>query len=352
MKDNCLFRIRIRLRLLRKKILCNIAKCKDFSFQKGGQVCWLIGTPDHRNLGDHAIAVATKMFLADHLKDFSVFEITEGEFYSGIKTMIKHSNAGDLIVLQGGGNLGNLYPYIEDMRRIVIDWFPKNQIILFPQTFNFTNNQRGDYEKKITIQKYNRHQSLCLFAREYTSYLIMKQLFREVYCVPDIVLYMNKKLIVKKSQKKNLVLCCFRNDKESLLTIDQKNKIVHSILSAGYQCHNIDTIADEMVTKEKREGALDKLLTAFSDAMWIITDRLHGMIFSEIVQTPCVVFPSLDHKVMGVYQWIKNDPNIIFCESERDWSVNALSRRINNDLVDLNDKYLPLIEKVEMQWKK
>ena len=50
----------------------------------------------------------------------------------------------------------------------------------------------------------------------------------------------------------------------------------------------------------------------FAEAELVITDRLHGMIFSAITETPCIVLGNHNHKIEGSYQWIKHLPYIRF----------------------------------------
>ena len=49
---------------------------------------------------------------------------------------------------------------------------------------------------------------------------------------------------------------------------------------------------------------MEKKLLEFSRAKLIITDRLHGMIFAALAETPCIALDNLSKKVSGVYQWI------------------------------------------------
>ena len=53
-------------------------------------------------------------------------------------------------------------------------------------------------------------------------------------------------------------------------------------------------------------------------------DRLHGMIFSAITQTPCLVFRNYNHKLESFYNtWLKDLPQIAFVNT-----VDELKDRI------------------------
>ena len=56
-------------------------------------------------------------------------------------------------------------------------------------------------------------------------------------------------------------------------------------------------------------------LRSFAAARLVVTDRLHGMIFSAITGTPCVVLSNYNHKVRGTYEWISYLPYIKFAGS-------------------------------------
>ena len=53
---------------------------------------------------------------------------------------------------------------------------------------------------------------------------------------------------------------------------------------------------------------------AFRHTELVITDRLHGMIFSAITGTPCIVINSKSPKVRGCYEWIRHLDYIQFCD--------------------------------------
>jgi pyruvyl transferase EpsI len=69
------------------------------------------------------------------------------------------------------------------------------------------------------------------------------------------------------------------------------------------------------ITKENRMKAVRNKMEEFAKSKLVITDRLHGMIFAAITETPCIVFSNYNHKVKGTYEWIKYLPYIKYIES-------------------------------------
>jgi len=47
--------------------------------------------------------------------------------------------ADDTIILQGGGNFGDLYPHIQAYRERIIAEYPNHKIVIFPQTIFFSD---------------------------------------------------------------------------------------------------------------------------------------------------------------------------------------------------------------------
>lgn len=64
---------------------------------------FLIGTPVHGNLGDHAIAEQASAFFDDYFQDFSLVEIPMPMYHIHKETLRKTVRQEDLIVISGGG---------------------------------------------------------------------------------------------------------------------------------------------------------------------------------------------------------------------------------------------------------
>lgn len=262
--------------------------------------------PSHGNIGDQAIAIATLRYFNDNFNEFDIIEIYREDTYKYIKAIQEVINDDDIIMLHGGGNMGNLYPVEEKDRRAIISAFPKNKIISMTQTMSFTDDEQGRKELKKTKTIYNKHKDLTLIAREEKSYEIMKREFniKNIVLNPDIVLYLNNKLDTK-DKKRNRVMTCLRSDKESIL--GSKRDIFISKLNESYKdVFNYDTVVYKTLKGNERFNELNDMFEKFMLSKVVITDRLHGMVFAAITKTPCIVTKSLDHKVIGTYSWIKD----------------------------------------------
>ena len=72
-----------------------------------------------------------------------------------------------------------------------------------------------------------------------------------------------------------------------------------------------------------------------SSAELVVTDRLHGMLFCALTNTPCIVVKSKSPKIQGVYQWIKNNKYIELIENidELSQAINRVTKQ-NNPILD------------------
>lgn len=276
---------------------------KKYCLKKGTQNVVIFGTPNHGNLGDYAIYVAEKQLLSRYYTDSNIFGVNMTDFQHEIELLRKLLSEEDIIVLTGGGNFGNQYMDDENIRRSVIQSFPQNRIIMFPQTMYFTKDGIGEEEKQKTLQIYSEHNDLWLVARDEQSYSDMQSLFRNnVRLLPDVVLTWKPNI----SSKREGALLVLRNDVERVLNDDNKQQIINILRSVYGTVSETDTEVNvENDINRLNDKLMDKV-KQISEAKVIVTDRLHGMIFAAITQTPCLVLNNYNHKIRETYKWINN----------------------------------------------
>lgn len=291
-------------------------------------------TPTHGNMGDQAIAYATERYLKENFKEYEILEFYRDDIYKYAETIKKLLNKDDLIFLIGGGNMGNLYIAEEKSRRFVIEEFSENRIISMTQTISFTKDNEGKQELKKTKEIYNNHKDLTIIAREKYSFEIMKNEFVNCKIIenPDIVLYLSDSFTDSITNRKN-IMTCLRSDKESVLG-SQKQLFLDKLKSKYSDIFEYDTVINRHVDKSTRIEELNDMFNKFSTSKVVITDRLHGMVFCAITKTPCIVTKSLDNKVIGTYEWIKDLNYIRLVDNLNFDKVEVLI----NELMDLKVK--------------
>lgn len=279
------------------KLKCKIKKQEEYI---------LFGTPLHGNLGDQAIAIAEYEFLKDcGIKD--VFEIPGFDRKYIINYLEAKIPKGGILLAHGGGYIGSLWINEEEMIREFIEKFPNNKIVIFPQTIFYEETEEGKEELKKSLEIYNNHNDLTICVREKYSYEFSIKEFTKIktLLVPDIVLYI-KNLKIPVKQRKG-VLLCMRRDKEKKITNIEEDKIYSCISKYDEIIDKTDTVLDNANIKpRKRKKLVMDKLKEFKKYKLVITDRLHGMIFSAITGTPCIAIGNCNYKVKGVYDWIKD----------------------------------------------
>lgn len=309
---------------------------------KNPKAVYLVMTPEHRNLGDHAIAQA-EITLLDEL-GIQFIEYSDRRIKQMIDNKSLHALNGRTILIHGGGNLGSLWPAVESKMREVVKNNPKSNILMLPNTIYYENDPKGAVEFSESVEFYNSHKRLKIYAREKISYEKMKPVYRDVTLMPDMVLYMNK---CQPEIKRNGCILCLRSDREKTRS-EESESILRAQISSlfGNNIHELDMVSNEAVLLKDRDSALEKQFDAFRHAELVVTDRLHGMIFSAITGTPCIVINSRSPKVKGCYEWIKQLDYIKFCDDVS--AITDIYNQINikEHSYDNND-LLPYYEKLK-----
>lgn len=288
-----------------KKIIKNIydyieitkvfLKCKFFKNK-----IFLLGVPIHGNLGDQAIAFGEVCFLKENFSKYKLIEIESGTI-SRHSQFLKKMIGNSIILIHGGGFLGTLWLTEEEMFRKVLTIFKDNTVIVLPQTIFFDEDENGKKMLEESKKIYSSHPNLYICCREDYSYKFMKDNFSDcnILLIPDMVLYLNS---VADNQDKQNVLFCIRNDHEKVN--HSFNEVIDEIHSRGLQIDYTDTVIKKKIFKFSREKYVCNKIREFSKYKLVVTDRLHGMVFTFLSKTPCLVYENKSYKVKGVYKWL------------------------------------------------
>lgn len=295
------------MKKLLKKILRTLQSIKlSFKFKrcKNTKRVILLATPTHGNLGDQAIVYTEKNIIKEILSDYSVIEIENDEFLKHRHFLEKKINSNDIIVVDGGGNLGTIWPWEDDKISSIIESFANNKIVIFPQTVFYDESEESAARLEKNKKIYSQAKDLTIILRDEKSYKFFVEKFpnvKSVFC-PDIVL--SVKYDKQNIERKNILLC-FRRDKEKVVTDDSLNKLKMYLNKKSINYSNTSTIVDARVCEKNRNSYLEKKWKEFSSSKLIITDRLHAMIFAYITGTPCIAINNKSKKVEGSFRFIK-----------------------------------------------
>lgn len=261
----------------------------------------LTATSAQTNLGDHAISIAVKSFLKDSFKELSVVEIPKEIYIKYRRNIVKKINDKAIIVVTGGGFLGDLWMTEETLVRNILEDFNKNKLIIFPQTIFFKENS---IEYETTFNIYKKVSDLIINVRDINSFNLMRKELPSdiVNYIPDMVLSLKFKNYTK---RQNIALMCIRKDKENCLSYSDFQSLTLK-LKQKIKVKETTTICNHIVPISLRKIYVYKKLKEISKAKIIVTNRLHMMIFAAITGTPCIAIDNLSKKVSGVYNWIKD----------------------------------------------
>ncbi|MEO1621817.1 MAG: polysaccharide pyruvyl transferase family protein [Cyanobacteria bacterium J06632_3] len=100
--------------------------------------CALLNYPDYPNIGDHLIWAGTVMLLKEVMNVDICYASSIHEF----SDQQLHQKADKLpILLQGGGNFGDLWPHHQKFREQIIQNYRDRPIVVLPQSIFFHSSE-------------------------------------------------------------------------------------------------------------------------------------------------------------------------------------------------------------------
>lgn len=275
---------------------------------------FLINTPTHGNLGDHAIAISEIDWLKLNFPKNKIVEISDSLIRRNIKFIKKSIRNEDILFFTGGGYFGNIWMGEEMMARNVFASFPNNKVIVLPQTFYYEESNEGEATKNDSFNVFSHHIGKVLMcARELYSYdLISKEMGADnCFLATDFVTLLQ---FQKSYDRKKQILICLRSDIEKNISEIDFNSI-HRLFPDMEIKHTDTVLHGKNHFSYLRKKEVEEKLEEFATSKFVITDRLHGMIFSAITGTPCIVLSGKSFKTKGVYEMLSNIPYILFRDS-------------------------------------
>ena len=186
----------------------------------------------------------------------------------------------------------------------MMKYFPKNKMIILPQTVNFYTPVIKEY----IASCFAKDRNVTLMCRDKISYEISQKLFptTKLLLFPDIV----TSLIGTKKYDgiREGVLFCMRDDVEALYKPEQIDALMKRF--GKLRMEKVDTTLHGISAKyvnENRDELIWKAIDKFATYKVVITDRYHGTIFSAIASTPVIVINSADHKLSSGVNWFPKE---------------------------------------------
>ncbi|UNA30835.1 polysaccharide pyruvyl transferase family protein [Klebsiella variicola subsp. variicola] len=274
--------------------------------------------PVYLNVGDLLIYHGTENFFKEN--NINIKLRRSNARYS-VKEIKKYINPNTVILMQGGGNFGDLYPEFQKFRQDVVSSFPDTRIIILPQTAFFEN----EHELNKSVKSFGAHKDLIIFSRDTRSLSIFKKFTSQTFLMPDMAHSLWGTL--PKSQKSKGTLYLIRNDKE--INQVQRRLLEHKNGDDKYvDWEDILTSKDLLMRKLCRKldgiGGVTNLsvLKNISNVIWynytykmvqryalyftshekVVTSRMHGHIFSCLLSLPNDVIDNAYGKNSGYFK--------------------------------------------------
>lgn len=336
---------------------------QSLNFLENLESCVLLDYPDYLNIGDHLIWLGTVYYLSKISKTKILYASSVKEFSPKLMQKLPEDVP---ILLQGGGNLGDLWPLYQSFREDIVKTYPNHPIVILPQTIYFQDVQNLEKASKV----FNSHQDLTIFVRERYSYELAMRYFQncKVVLAPDMafnLVSLPELDKIKILPKKNVLYHCRRDFQPfPVEAFNLSNIEVSDWISYQWKYRGQHTESEPWHlkipggTKVFREGwqrGLSRPLERMSRERWnqssfgrslsdlcaqelhkkswdlahsgicqlksypfIITNRMHGHVLSLILKIPHLFLPGSYHKNKSFYDSWSSE--IDFCKFVSDAS--------------------------------
>lgn len=272
------------------------------SLVKGDSECALLDLPQHSNVGDSAIFLGELEYLAK--RNCKIRYVCDCYNYneSALSSLI----GNNIIFLHGGGNFGDIWPIHQEFREKIVNDFPNNRIVLFPQSIHFSDENLLEKSKSV----FSKHKDFHIIVRDKVSYSLAKKYYNNpVYLCPDLALMLDlDRSIYAKSYYDYVVLS--RTDKEKFHDFNIKNlkegdcKLTDWVDESEPKylwlynwCHKRLAWNSKVPIKllglisvySARKMAFERLergLNILGQGKKVVTDRLHAVILSFLIKIP------------------------------------------------------------------
>ncbi len=289
----------------------------------------LLDVPYYWNLGDILIWQGTKDFLKR--LPYKCLKETNARTLNFKLINKKYPNA--VVLLQGGGNFGDIWSIHQDFRREVIKNMPNHKIIILPQSLYYKSEDvlRADSEL------FNKHKNLTICVRDRHSLDVSNKYFDScnVLLLPDMAFCMKISKHLKIGQDKgNLFIK--RNDvelaemakyyivpndvevKDWPLVESQRylpvriecvlERWIRNILGKGTACKFADIYWQNILRRYCVNMAIDFL----KDRRTIYSTRMHAVILSVILgKQDIYVFDNSYGKISSFIDCWLNDVDVV-----------------------------------------
>jgi pyruvyl transferase EpsO len=277
----------------------------------GAQVA-LFDFPNYANVGDSAIWLGEEAYLRMR-KDLRTRVVDD--------CSIRHRRlprlASSVVVLiQGGGNLGDLWIQHQELRETLIGHYREHRIIQLPQSIHFGDVANEDRCRRV----FSAHRDFHLLVRDHASLEWGKTLHAgPTYLCPDMALCLGQ--LPRTSEPRHDIVALLRADKETVTGKASGEHMGNTVIvdwleEAPSLAQRITETAERLQARYPRRLAplygikrhlyhhlamerLKRGCAILASGKIVITDRLHAHILCTLMGVPHVVLDNSYRKIGG-----------------------------------------------------
>lgn len=300
---------------------------------RGATSVAFVDFPDYANVGDSAIALGHLRYLDE--RSINVKSIT------AIGTLHrKRLNESDVVLINGGGNIGGLYPLIDEHRHDVADCVrSESMLIQGPQSVSFVDKKiERDFTEKV-LQRENTR----IGARDQGALRLLNGGRAEVHLVPDAAHLLGAIECELPSQR---VLVLAREDKEAKISgsarfhgsvdwlrDDAAARWMSRLRWRSSRFGSLGPLLNPTAERWERiaEGRLKRGIRILERGEVVVTDRLHGMLLALQMGRSVVCVDNNNGKLSRYADaWFgANEPNVMFARDFESGVRLAMSGKVD-----------------------
>lgn len=288
----------------------------------------LLDVPIYRNLGDSMIWQGT----VNYLESLGHHIVLTGDAWNFNDSDFGRLSRDAIIVLQGGGNMGDLYPLHEEFRRHVVISQPARRIVIMPQSLHF----RDSLNRRESARVYAGADNLTLLLRDSRSMDAADRHFSNIehkYC-PDLALGLEVAPLLDRAVSKGMhesyrsastrIVVLGRKDDEAT-AVDKRgdvglgandwsapgaNRVAFTFLRKGIGArHRAPRLVrdrsgslGEFVYRSLRHLDIGAAIKQVEGARFIATNRLHAHILAILLDVPHAVADNSYGKISAIFE--------------------------------------------------
>lgn len=273
----------------------------------------LFDFPNYSNVGDSMIWLGQDRYLRETAKA----RVVAVKDFGNERIRFPKLDPSVIILFQGGGNTGDIWPHFQELREQVVSLYPRNRIIQMPQSIHFDDESGFERTRRV----YGSHEDFHFLARDTRSLdLVPRLLDRDGHLCPDMALFLEPMPRIGDASVE--IVGLLRDDKEKNPStraesnpswMDVRDWIREDVSLSMRLAEKIRGIQNRLASNSRllfgikrslynhiARQRLERGIRTLSDGKVVITDRLHAHVLCCLLGIPHVVLDNSYGKIFAL----------------------------------------------------